>query len=318
MNFFGLHFGTVLSYVGRICISFLSFQSGYGLCKILYREMQHGGNVLLKGYRLALKQMIKLYTNIWWIGGVFITIGYLLHVYKPDKALLLRTLLGISYVYNEEWWYISYYIRLLILFPLFFFLLNILLVLFGKAKCRQFLVILLIAALSIIRHWHISGFFNTFMCFLAGMAFVVLEIYEVVYDIAQQYIYRYRYMDIIGSILLIACCLFIRVRSGANCDFDYIFTPVILYCICVLTHKISSDHLFVKILEQVGRYSTCIWLSHTFFAYYCFQHFIYMPRYSGLIFILCIGLCMGLGKIIEPFRKKSFDFISVIVGFDNK
>ena len=53
----------------------------------------------------------------------------------------------------------------------------------------------------------------------------------------------------------------------------------------------------------IGKYSTYIWLTHTFFAYYYFQNYLYFFKYSTIIFAVCIICTIIVGFILEAIIK---------------
>lgn len=62
---------------------------------------------------------------------------------------------------------------------------------------------------------------------------------------------------------------------------------------------IRSAPIIHPVLKFVGKYSTYIWLTHTFFGYYFFQKLTFFPRYSWLIFLWCLALSIGTGMALE-------------------
>jgi peptidoglycan/LPS O-acetylase OafA/YrhL len=95
-----------------------------------------------------------------------------------------------------------------------------------------------------------------------------------------------------------------------NCDYDYICAPVFVFCIGVIIKSLLFTRIINKILLFVGKYSTYIWLTHTFFAYYYFQQYLYWFKYSTIIYIVCLICCIIVGIVIEfiiKFVKKLFN-----------
>jgi hypothetical protein len=68
-----------------------------------------------------------------------------------------------------------------------------------------------------------------------------------------------------------------------------------------------ADFILAPILERLflllGKHSTIIWLTHTFFIYYYFQEIMYAPYYSVLIviwvFIITILVSIGINLLIN-------------------
>ena len=66
-------------------------------------------------------------------------------------------------------------------------------------------------------------------------------------------------------------------------------------------------HCVGKICEDVfgfiGKYSTYVWLVHTFFAYYFFQAVTFFPKYSILVFLWCLALSLLAGILLDLMLK---------------
>ena len=97
--------------------------------------------------------------------------------------------------------------------------------------------------------------------------------------------------------------MLMRIVLSLQCNYDYLIVPVLVLCIGVLIKSNICIKTINKVLFFVGTYSTYIWLTHTFFAYYYFQDFIYSFKYSTIIFMVCL-LCTILTGIIFEFAIK--------------
>lgn len=83
----------------------------------------------------------------------------------------------------------------------------------------------------------------------------------------------------------------------------YSFAPVLVFSIGVFIKSRICFDWIKKILTVIGRYSTYIWLTHTFFAYYYWQKLLYSFRYSTLIVMICIVACIMVGFVFEYLKK---------------
>jgi hypothetical protein len=306
-DFSFLHIGTILSYFGRICISIFAFCSGYGLYKKLSMIYQESFLKNIKnGYLTILKQAIKFFTRYWIVCAIFIPIGFLLGIYKFDFLSLVRCLLGISCPYNAEWWYVSAYLKFLMIFPLVFIFEKSLL----KKTSQIFVNITycVIFILAILLKIYCSNIFDitTMFYFISGMACVSTGVFEYTYNL----INRYKKLKYIIVCLVMIILILGRTILALNCDYDYICAPVFVFCIGVIIKSLLFTRIINKILLFVGKYSTYIWLTHTFFAYYYFQQYLYWFKYSTIIYIVCLICCIIVGIVIEfiiKFVKKLFN-----------
>lgn len=287
LDFEFLHIETILSYWGRICISIFAFCSGYGLYKV-------GKEKLLDGYKIVIKRLQKFYSRYWMICLVFVPIGYALRVYKFNSLTLIKSLLGLSSSYNKEWWYVGTYLGLLLWYPVVFCLMTWIHKKTGKYSIliSGIIWVVISIAYGLLEE---KGFWCWFLCFTMGMYAVQHNIFEMVYDNLQ----KMKAFKYILTIICFAGIYVVRSILVGTCNYDYIFTPIVIFCILVILKCKICLRFTKKILSVVGKYSTYIWLIHTFFAYYYFQKFTFWVKYSWLILIWCLLCCVMIGVVLE-------------------
>ena len=126
-NLFGGITEQRLAWLFRLCVAFYAFISGYGICTIVSNS-EYSSRCsfasIRNNYILAFKQILKLLKKYWLVFIIFIPIGLVFF----DKSLIgpktfTRSLFGLANDYNAEWWYIKQYMMMVLLFPLFDFLL---------------------------------------------------------------------------------------------------------------------------------------------------------------------------------------------------
>jgi hypothetical protein len=59
-----------------------------------------------------------------------------------------------------------------------------------------------------------------------------------------------------------------------------------------------------KALSYLGKYSTGMWMTHTYFCYYLFSDFIYGVKYPLLIYALLIAVSLFSAIIIQKSSAK--------------
>lgn len=74
--------------------------------------------------------------------------------------------------------------------------------------------------------------------------------------------------------------------------------PVYASLMILLLSRLSWAEWAKKILLYFGKYSTLMWLTHSYFCYYLFHDFIYGFRYPLLIFIVNVGCALVASHII--------------------
>lgn len=143
-----------------------------------------------------------------------------------------------------------------------------------------------------------TGSYGVMLCFLSGCLTVSLDVFEHV----QKVFSRLGCMRYPAALIGAAMTALLRIVAGRNCDFDFVFTPVLLFFALVLLKSNVCQRSVNRLLTgAIGRYSTYIWLTHTFFGYYYFQRMTFAPYYSTLIFVWCLVLCVTTGFASEKF-----------------
>lgn len=297
-NFSFLHIGTILSYFGRICISVFAFCSGYGVYKKLSSIYTYSFIANIKiGYAAIFKQAIKFFARYWIVCALFIPIGYIMGVYSFQLVPLLKCLFGITFPYNVEWWYVNTYLTFLIYVPLFVAVEKVI-----YKYCSQVIVNVLYLFIFIcgvaLSKLSISDY-TVELCFVSGIACVSINVYDKFYfSLCKVGTFKY-----ILSIFLVVTLALLRMILGLGCNYDFICAPIFVFGIgMIIKCKLFTNYIN-RVLLFIGKYSTYIWLTHTFFAYYYFQQYLYWFRYSTIIFVVCLICCIIIGMVCEIIIK---------------
>ena len=301
-----LYFGqfnleTTIAWFAKICVAIYAFISGYGFYSISIQEHNTGfiQNIILD-YKIVIRHLLKLYKKYWIVFVIFIPIGFLFYDVPFERELFMKSLLGKSADYNHEWWYMWQYIKFVILFPFARYYVNdtknriieaakMLLVLMG--------VLLLVLPSPVQELVHLLvyqelGFY--FLIFLVGMYCVRFHVFEQI-DLVTKGVYQ-----LVTTWFMLILVIVIRVILADKANYntaDVFLTPFFVYSVTRLLSNITNSKS-VKVIQLFGKYSTYIWLTHTFFAYYYFQKLVLLPKYSILIVIwlsllmLLCGYCL--------------------------
>lgn len=282
---------TFLAYFGRICVAVFAFVSGYGMRKKIVSAKQ--GQGIIKNYRTVLLQLLNFFCRYWMVLFVFVPIGLGMKVYSLKPVEFLKSLVGLNTGYNGEWWYVSFYMGFLLLFPILTFLFDVV------KKHVSWLLHLLVAGTVValflftqkIPHYQ---FLSVLMCFVLGMYFVDSPIFEWL----EKCFCKVALLKIPVGLLGIGAVFALRLKGLP----DYILVaPFVFSVVLILKTKLVTKCLG-PLLKFVGKYSTYIWLTHTFFGYYLFQNITFAPKYSWLVFLWCMLLSLGTGMVLEKLR----------------
>lgn len=286
----------------KVCVAIFLLLSGYGL----YRSYQNFCNETIGNNRIAVKKdfkfvwnhWIKMMSGYWFIYIIFVPMGIFfgrsfLTYYGLNPIYYLTEFLGLTYlffeynvIFNATWWFMSVIIVLYIIFPLLHKLLT------WQSEITLSLSILFmfvnIPFLHNINYW--------FAPFIFGMYISKYNLFARILNLCDTLLKK-----IILSILLIVVSLYIRITFFKNAVyFDAFFAfAIILFSYMVLSNipKLS------KTFEILGKHSANIFMFHTFIYSYYFQSIIYSPKYSLLIYIFMVLVCLFISLGLEYLKK---------------
>lgn len=270
----------ILGGFGKICVGIYAFLGGYGLWKKLKRQ---------ETYSLA-SDIVSLYKELWKVAIFFIPIGLcffreqpdytadptICHVFNGSRAIkLAQTFSGLFPPYNYEWWFFTSYLGALILGYVFIkinknqnFWLDVLLVVLIQIFSQG--IIPAIGSTEIFRS-ALSGIFQSLfirydicVCsFFMGIVFAkynalerLLERFHRMFQIKAERLV----VSAVGLFIIIICRQFCYEREG-----ELAYVPLL---IVFALEWINTFQVFQRIFLTLGKYSTGIWLTHTFYCYY--------------------------------------------------
>lgn len=283
-----------LSSFGRICVAMFAFLSGFGLYKKYGASLEEKKFPILQCYKGMLGQLVNFIKRYWIVFAVCIPYGLIANVYTFGWSEFLKNLFGLSSTYNGEWWYVKQYFDLLLMFPLVFCLEKWLSSLIRK-NGNLFSALIVLVPLAVLFIWR-ERVYN--FCFLLGMLSVSTGLFDLIFEKLKNAKW-WKYL--LGGGLLGIAFVFRLKFLGPKYDY-FLVTLFILGLLIVIKSKFFQKSVNV-ILAFVGKYSTYIWLTHTFFAYYFFQKFTFFPKYSILIYVWCVLLSLGMGIVLEYVLK---------------
>ena len=256
---------------------YLFFLSGYGLYESYKNKVCNYKGILIK--------IKKLYIKYWQVFIIVIPITILLHC---DIIINLKTLLlnltAIEITYCGEWGFISFYIILILLFPI----LKRLIDKYNINIIYYFIIISIINAFayiilpSILNNEQNSIILNNKQAFdylptfITGILCSKYNVLNYIKSLKNNIFYL-----IISIIILISVIVF---RYYIGSFLDYIFS---LLFIISITYLLKYNFLS-KLLINIGKESMNIWLIHTFYCYKWCPNIIYYPKYSILIFLFLL------------------------------
>lgn len=292
---------------GHTCVSIFLFLSGYGIYKSSL-------NVNFSYKRIALR-ILKFIINYWIIFTLFIPLGFLFfNTYKFNIVELINNFIPINTTYVGEWWFVTLYIQLLLIFPIvkkiidsksYITTIFIILGLYVLSFC-MFLLTRIVPNYSHLMNYVVyEDLFVIFMDqihFCLGCLFAKSDMFKRVNTMFKKY-----NADNIGVYVFIAISIFIirsvmflffeyTLKFGSSDWFDFIYIPIFIYVMSVLLY---SNNTLKKLMLFLGKHSTNIWLIHPFLYRLYFKDIIYFPKISVLILFWVMILCILISIIVN-------------------
>ncbi len=273
----------LVKYLSNACypVSFFMILSGYGLT-YCYKKNQ-------LSLSIQSKRIMKLYVHYWLILLIFVTIGHFIKpdIYPNDLLHVLANIVGIRCTYNGETWFLLPYT---IISLLSWWIIDFVYHLNEKRKIIITLIIYSIVFLTtryIVYHQLenttlltilLQPFFIvqlTFYFSLGILLFRLLENEPTILKAVKPTIY----CIIIIALFIIKSMIKVTIADG-------LYAFIIIFCISHL----QLHRLFHNIFYKLGLHSMPMWMTHTFFAVYLFQDFVYGFKYPLLIWLVLIAL----------------------------
>ena len=272
-------------------VDFFIVLSGYGL---YYTYSQ--------GKRNNIKRILKLYIHYWITLVIFVCIGFFVvgsEKYPSSFLDLIYNFIGWKNSYNHETWFLLPYVLLTLsstkIFticdkfnPIKVFLFSFGLYILVRFSSRYSSG--LIESYQLVK-W-VDAYLTLLFPFLLGMLLSKCWNYSAFkkrlsFKYTKNYILIFALMTLFVSIIL--------VRYKYQSIFYPFYTVLFIMCFSLLHRFYWVD----KILMELGKRSTSIWFTHTYFCYYFFKNFIYSFKYPIVIFIVLMIISWVSAIIID-------------------
>ena len=270
-------------------VDFFMVLSGYGL----YYTFSHGR-------RNNLKRILKLYIHYWITLIIFVSIGFFVlgrDKYPVSFLDIIYNYIGNSY--NHETWFLLPYVLLTLSSTKIFAVCDKFnpIKVFLFSFCTYILVRLssryssgLTESYKVFK-W-VDSYLTLQFPFILGMLLSKCWNYS---DFKKRLSFKFNKNYILIFVLIILFVGIILVRYKYQSIF-YPFYTVLFIMFFSLLHRFSWVD---KILMELGKRSTSIWLIHTYFCYYLFQNFIYSFKYPIIIFIVLMTISWMCAIVID-------------------
>ena len=285
----------------KICVSLFFLLGGYGI----YLQSKKRGFTILNCIK-------KLFIAYWKVFIVFVPIALIFFAnqsqYCADGDIwsrysgvgvneILKNFFGISASLYGEWGFLFGYVVAIITFPLWKHV-------FSKLSIYKSVLLVIIVGLvlsyvmpalntigvfgdldknSLYRNFlsHIGGYY---VCFPIGILFAQYDWFNKI----RKLLHKNFRVNLLTSLFALMALIFIRQRSELG-TLDIIYAPAVAICVVEIIRRLPTVGRF---LALVGRHSTTMWLTHTFWCYYfgIFAKLVTWPRWAVPSFLLLFAI----------------------------
>lgn len=303
----------MLGIFGVICVPIFFFLAGYGLWQQTQRRDFRLGN-----------RILLVYKQYWKVFVIFIPIGFLLFRHQDDYCAasyichvfenhgltdMLAALFCLKTPYNYEWWFLQGYVIFLTLGYIYLHLTAKVHNFWGELAAvlsinfygRTLLTFLLDNAVLpqegpflgiICGHWNGALLF-------VGIVFAKYHVFD---SWIQRSVQKYTAVSVVAFAIVIIASTFFFQLGEMSVKYDAILVPVFIVAVVALLRNLPPLY---KALGFVGRYSTSMWLIHTFYLYY-YGPVAKLTHISGnlwLDYVILVVLSLVSSMALEWFWK---------------
>lgn len=290
---------SVFSRLSKVCVAIFLFLSGFGLYKSWIKTFSiitQGSNnkpKIHEQFKFVKNRLLKLLFGFWFIYIIFVPLSIWFgtpfwEVYNYNPLFGIIDFLGLANLFstptmNRTWWFMSTIIVFYILFPFFM-------------KVFSYSKELLLAASAVLMVLPIYQFIGDISLWLFPL---VLGMY-----FADKNLFI-RFDECLNSwakkiTVIILALIFTAILKNGNNKIDSFFAIAVISTSCIIISRIP---FISKILEFFGRYSSGIFMFHTFIYMIYFETFIYSFKYPILIYFVFVVICIVLAVAIEWLKR---------------
>lgn len=301
LNLSGESIPYLLGGFGKICVSLFFLLGGYGIyCQSKKKDFS------------IINSIKRVYLAYWKVFVVFIPIAFLFFANQGQYCesssiwaryshfswgVVIKNFLGFSSDLNGEWWFLFSYLVAILTFPFWKRL-------FEKISPYKAIPIVIFVSVSMTYLFPALGnvealgpLNNSYLykrllcqpgeyysCFLMG---ILCAQYDWLSKIRLALRKHFK-INVLTGLLAVAAIVFLR-QSTTGASLDIFYAPLLTVCLLEITRPFS---LLARALRAIGRHSTTIWLTHSYWCYYFFPvvQIIVWTRWAVPSFITLLAL----------------------------
>lgn len=304
----GFEIYSILSLLGKVCITIFVILSGYGLSESFKSRKE--------GYlKFIYRHTKKIYLNYWFFWLVFVPIGIFFFgrtlslVYgDPLWPKLLINFFGMQelfrfYGYNPTWWFVTLIVLLYLLFPI----LNLLV---EKLKAWSLVLFTGLMYLNLLIDINKFPLINVLYIYMASFALgIYLSKTDGLSKITSYFSFKkskwFIYPIVLGLFTLLRIFVQLKVGVLEATKLDAVYGLAII----LFSHQFFRRGWLTEQIRLIGVHSFNIFLFHTFIYSLFLSSLIYWLRYPPSIFIVLLFSCLIISIGLEYIRAGSRKYI---------
>lgn len=270
---------------GGICVPLFLFVAGYAA----YINYTKDSRI-----KALINRLSYFYLNYWLVFIIFIPIGIALRFLSPNLKDVILNFIGLISTYNAEWWFLRLYVVLTLSYPLIYKGISKYSLIIVSSVSLTFYIIGSMFTVLVYRYKLLS--FEMIGIILSGQfVFVIgtLTCKYSIFDKLKEYVSKFKMNIIIYLLVLLSSIGFYYIFPFTSI-YNTLITPIFIFSIANVIPK-------SRLLSYIGKHSTNIWLTHSFFCYYYFNNWIFSFKYSISIYSAILVITVIVSIVINKF-----------------
>lgn len=284
-----------------LCLGGYGFACKYSNAAVQKKDIQKN----------SFRSIKKIYIKYWVSLLFFLPYGFITNCFNI-KGELLKNIFAYKTTYNGECWFVlPYVLNILITIPL-------LLKLESKKCPLQKIVFMsvfvnftaygmrfMLGKSSISEVMNTSVYFNLYYFMLTQFPFVLGWVCK---RVGFFEILKNKPIGPLKYIGLLIALMFIKVYGKGGMFLDSVLTPL---CIVLVIKVLNKSKIIDGCLGKLGRRSTYMWLTHSYFCFYYFKDIFEKIGNPILMFIVLVSISYVVSIILEKveFKTKKLYFV---------
>lgn len=288
-----------LAVVFKVCVALFLFVSGYGLTKQYSQlEKPYFKNTI----KFLLRRYVNFFLPYWFYFVLVVLVGNLAGFAFQDayptsrnmlKCILLDFFGQMGYnSYLKPWWFNKMIIQLYLVFPLLFLIIR-----------NKFLSWVGLALIIVMQLYAKSIPGNVFFVVEGGLPSFYLGMLSArCRVIPESNDRKWRLLLLFAGLLVCIGLTVLHVKVVKDPYVAVLLRASMAFCVIVAYKSIGDKH--ISVLEFVGKYATIMYLIHMLFIK-LIPGVIYGVKYSVLIFVVLVAICLATAMLIDALEKLS-------------